>query len=261
MVEVMAQTTVEPGGRTVTREELFNELKELTEEVSRLTSYSRKRSSARPDGQLEIEAPEGYSSYRDYRLHRLIDWAFNHNTQHGMSGTPTWHDRYFTMVDEIRLERDRLRVSAARRTGDPYNNGRWQNRAQWQRWASGNPGPWSVGLIRRWARVRFEDDMTYEQTLWEVANQVMMYSGTLLDRRRADSIKKSVDREYQYQQDELSPTPPRGWWHPAADSGELTLGGLTVLGLTWDPRRNPLITHWDTPPQTGEHPWFDEARA
>ena len=103
--------------------------------------------------------------------------------------------------------------------------------------------------------------MTYEQTLWEVANQVMMYSGALLDRRRADSIKKSVDREYQFQHDELPPTPPRGWWHPAADAGELTLGRLTVLGLTWDPLLNPLINHWDPPSQTGGHPWFDEARA
>ena len=63
MVEVMAQTTVEPGGRTVTREDLFGELKELTEEVSRLkTGYSRQKSRPKEcvGDQLDIDAPEGW---------------------------------------------------------------------------------------------------------------------------------------------------------------------------------------------------------
>lgn len=259
MVEDMAQATIEPAGKTVTREDLFNELKELTEEVSRLTGYSRKKLSARPDGQLEIEAPEGYASYRDYRLHRMIDWAFNHSTQHGRSDVSTWHDRYFAMLNGIRLERDQIRTAAARRTGDPESNGRWQNPAQWEQWANGDPGRWSVGIIRKWARGRFDDGMTYEQTLFEVANQVMMNSGELLDGRRADTIKKSGDREFKSQFNEIAPEPPQGWWHPAPDAGELTLGGLTILGLAWDPSRTPLITHWDSPARTGEHPWFDKA--
>ena len=263
MVEDMAQATTEPGGRTVTREELFSELKELTEEVSCLkTGYSRQMSKPKESVGVQpvIDAPEGYESYLEYRLHRIVDLAFNHSTQHGRNDIPTWHDRYFTMIDGLRLERDQLRTYAARRSGDPHTNDRWQDPTQWEEWVNGDPAPRSVGIIRRWARVRFEDGMPYEQTLWEVANQVMMYSNTLLDRRRADTIKKSVDREYQARYDEIAPDPPQGWWHPAPDAGELTLGGLTILGLAWYPPGPPLITHWDPPPRTGEHPWFDEAR-
>jgi hypothetical protein len=51
--------------------------------------------------------------------------------------------------------------------------------------------------------------MTYEQTLFEVANQVMMYSGELLDSRRADTIKKSVDREFKSQFNEIASEPPQ----------------------------------------------------
>jgi len=99
--------------------------------------------------------------------------AFNYDTQLGRSDVLTWHDRYFAMVDGIRLERDQIHTATARRTGDPESNGRWENRAQWEQWASRDPDRWGVGIIRRWARVRFEDGMPYEQILWEVANQVM----------------------------------------------------------------------------------------
>jgi hypothetical protein len=113
------------------------------------------------------------------------------------------------MRDGIRLERDHLRAAAARRAGDPESNDRWQNPAEWEQWANGDPGWWSVGIIRRWARGRFDDGMTYEQTLFEVANQVMMYSGELLDSRRADTIKKSVDREFKSQFNEIASEPPQ----------------------------------------------------
>ena len=254
MVEEMAQTTIDPQGRTKTRQELFCELKELGEEVLHLRShYLRRVSVSREKTELgqPIDAPDGYGSYREYRLHRMIDWAFNHEKQHGMTAVPSWHDRYFAMVDELRIERDQLRTYAARRSGGPDNR-RSQDRDRWERRANGDPAPWSVGLIRGWARVRFEDGMTYEQALWQVANQVMMYSGELLDRRRADAIKKSVDREYLDQYNELPPKPPRGWWRPASDPCRLTLGGLTILGLAWEPPRDhPVITHWDPPPRVG----------
>ena len=113
------------------------------------------------------------------------------------------------MRDGIRLERDHLRAAAARRAGDPESNDRGQTPAAWEQWANGDPGLWSVGIIRRWARGRFDDGMTYEQTLFEVANQVMMYSGELLDCRRADTIKKSVDREFKSQFNEIASEPPQ----------------------------------------------------
>ena len=103
--------------------------------------------------------------------------------------------------------------------------------------------------------------MTYEQTLWEVACQVVMYGGEQLDSRQADTVKKAVDRTYENQFEEFAPKPPQGWWRPAPDAGRITAGGLKLMGMAWDPPRdNHFIRHWDPPPQAGAHPWFDEPR-
>ena len=131
-MEDKAQTTVNSRGRTVTRHELFSELKELVEEVSHLRTHYLRRNSMlrkRTGWQHSIDPPVGYASYQDYQHYRLIDWAFNYDTQHGMTGMPSWHGRYFAMVDRLRLERDQLLTYAARRTGDPDNRRR-QNRDQ-----------------------------------------------------------------------------------------------------------------------------------
>jgi len=260
-VEDMAQMTVDPKGRPVTRQKLFDELKELEQEECHLrTHYLRRDSSLRKraKGQQLIPAPEGYASYSDFQLHRIIDFAFNYDVQHGMTGMPSWHDRYFAMVGELRVKLDQLRTYAARRTGDPYQQRR-QNRGQWCEWAGGNRLPQSVGLIREWARGRFENGMMYEQTLWEVAGQVMMYSGEQLDRRRADAIKKAVDREYKERFSDSAPKPPRGWWRSSQYAWSVTPGGLKTLGLAWKPPRDyPFIRHWDLSPQAGDHPWFDK---
>ena len=253
--------TVDPRGRPVTRQELFDELKELVQEELRLrTHYLRRDSSLRMRAkrQQSVPAPEGCPSYQDYRLHRLIDFAFNYDVQHGMTGMPSWHDGYFAMVGELRVKLDQLRTYVARRNGDP-DVSRRQNRGQWREWAGGNQLPRSVGLIREWARGRFENGMMYEQTLWEVAGQVMMYSGDQLDRRRADAIKKAVDREYRGRFSDSAPKPPRGRWRSSPYAWSVTPGGLKTLGLAWKPPRDHfLIRHWDPPSQAGDHPWFDK---
>ena len=121
-VEDMAQMTVDPKGRPVTRQVLFDELKELEQEECHLrTHYLRRDSSLRKraKGQQLIPAPEGYASYSDFQLHLIIGGAFNYDVQHGMTGMPSWHDEYFAMVDQLRVKLDQLRTYAARRTGDP----------------------------------------------------------------------------------------------------------------------------------------------
>lgn len=257
-MEDLAQITINPQGLVVTREELFADLKAVIQESQHLrTHYLRGKASAGNSADRE-KSPKGYDSSGDYRLHRVLDMAFSYAPRHGIVGGLSWHDWYFQWLDQLKDERDQLLTYAARRSGEPVD--RWQNQEEWEAWASGEPPPRKVGLLRGWARSRFEDGMSYEQVLWEVANQVIMFTGEPLDRAKGDNIKKAVDRAYKEVYQRLPPRPIRRWWKPASNAGSLTAGGLKKLGLAWEPRREfPLVLHWDPPPPPGSHPWFSDS--
>ena len=70
----------------------------------------------------------------------------------------------------------------------------------------------------------------HDRTLCLVAMNWMVFNGQHLDRRKATSIKRAVDRAYVELKGEKPPPVPRGWWHPKRGLGT-TPGGLQMLGL------------------------------
>ncbi len=195
----------------------------------RTTCAARKGTSRQPP-----HDPPGYPTFRDYMLVRAVDI--------GMAGF--WPEFLQTMRSLVRY-RAQLHTYAARRAGDPwgrYGSRRRQGREQWQVWAAGGELPQACGQARGWARNSLQEGNSYECALWLVGNLAMMHSGRQLDRREADSLKKSVGREYRAHFDQAPPKVQRGWWHPKPGL-QVTLGGLTPLGLAWYPPT-------DKPPRT-----------
>lgn len=210
------------GAWIPTKNERFLVLKQLDDEVKGLyRTYVRRKTKSVESADLEIPAPYGYDSFRDYLLMGIVDRIF----------VPGCCAEYLDVVNGLIRRRDQLRTYAAHRAGKPEN--RYQNPAEWEIWSKGIPLPKSCGSERALARGYFLEGDDYEWTLWEVANQWMMTNGQL-DRRHAVAIKKSVDRAY-FDVFQVNPPPaPRGWWHPEKDLG-LSPGGLPEMGLAWVP--------------------------
>ena len=206
-----------------TRDERFRLLKQLDDEVRHLTrTYLRRKTETREAATGEIPDPQGYDSFRDYQLSRIVDKVF----------VPGCYAEYLDLVDALRRKRDQLRTYAARRTGNSDN--RYQSRTEWDIWSNGDPLPSICGFKRESARRSFRSGENYEATLWLVAINWMMDYGQP-DRCRAAAIKKSVDKAYFDIFGTKAPPAPRGWWYPANDL-RLTPGGLQMLGLTWAPK-------------------------
>ena len=229
-----------PGGRTwfPTRDERFQVLKQLDEEVGNLTrTYLRRKTKKGRSTVAEVQAPDGYESYLDYQLMGIVDRIF----------VPGCCAEYLDIVNGLIRRREQLRTYAARRSGTPLN--RYQNPKEWETWSHGDPLPRLCGVERESAKGYFREGEDYEKTLWLVTNNWMLLDGEQLDRRRAVAIKKCVDRAYVDILNKKPPSPPRGWWRPEPG---LVIGrdGVRDMGLAWVPRTNtipqsnePIIPH------------------
>ena len=104
MVEVPGQYVTSPTGEVLSREALLKDLKGLVEEIAALEkAYLRRGKASKGCAQSESPAPPpGYSSFQDYSLACVLDTAFFPGIPHDVTGTPTWRERYFAMVDELR---------------------------------------------------------------------------------------------------------------------------------------------------------------
>ena len=141
-------------------------------------------------------------------------------------------EKYQEVVDALTLRRDQLLAYAARRVGDSsYLN---QPGGKWEAWSTGEPLPCARGRERELALQHLRNGKKHDRTLCLVAMNWMVFNGQHLDRRKATSIKRAVDRAYVELKGEKPPPVPRGWWHPRHGLG-ITPGGLQMMGLAWDP--------------------------
>ncbi|MCH8267918.1 MAG: hypothetical protein IH846_10400 [Acidobacteria bacterium] len=186
-----------------------------------------------PHPEPESPPPEGYVTWKDWVDRKPVDLALSH---------PSWWKWFWAATDSLRHYRDQLRAYAARRAGDPQENDRYQRYDRWEEWSAGPLLPRPCASTREQARNFLGQGMSYEYTLWWVATMEMI-GGSQLDRRKADTIKKAVDREYRAQRREDPPGVPSGWWHSAQEWGPFEawgpMPGLIPLVPAWTPREPP----------------------
>ena len=207
------------------RGELVLEVKELFEEMVPLKRYLRRK----PTQTFPIPPPEEREELLGELVEVFVDWGL----------LPGHWEQFNTKLDEMKLQRNQLRGSVARRNGPP--DGRRQNRSEWERWEAESPLSFAVGIEREWARNLLQSGKTYEETLHWVGNAAMLGDGKEFTRSRAQSIKKSVDREYLAQRRQKPPAVPRGWWHRSDESCSRRIDGQ-ALKLAWCPNVQPHDT-------------------
>lgn len=211
------------------RQERIAELLALTNEIADLKKkYLQRKARTEEDSQRKDPPlpPTGYSTFREYIISGVVDRSF-------IPGE--WHN-YLKYRESLVSYRDRLLATVARRAGDPERYERYQNVDEWRRWHAGVPLPRPSSAAKEWARSLLRSGETYEETVYLVALQTMMFGGEQLTKSRAEAIKKAVNLEYSSQFGEAPPKLPRGWWHPAEDYMEpMPNGGFKVMGLAWSP--------------------------